>query len=65
MAEKKATLAESVTDKDMELKPGLTVRVYQKIKEFMINAIGNIKPIFDKLYRSDWLGKIRYRLYKP
>jgi len=41
MAEKKATLAESVTDKDMELKPGLTVRVYQKIKE--LNSKGEEK----------------------
>ena len=41
MAEKKATLAEEVTDKDMELKPGLTVRVYQKIKE--LNSKGEEK----------------------
>ena len=41
MEEKKATLAESVTDKDMELKPGLTVRVYQKIKE--LNSKGEEK----------------------
>lgn len=41
MAEKKATLAESVTDKEMELKPGLTVRVYQKIKE--LNSKGEEK----------------------
>lgn len=41
MAEKKATLAEDVTDKDMELKPGLTVRVYQKIKE--LNSKGEEK----------------------
>lgn len=47
------------------LEQPVVITTYQKIKEFMINAIGNIKPIFDKLYRSDWLGKIRYRLYKP
>ncbi len=41
MAEKKATLAEEVTDKDMELKPGLTVRVHQKIKE--LNSKGEEK----------------------
>jgi large subunit ribosomal protein L19 len=41
MAEKKATLAETVTDKEMELKPGLTVRVYQKIKE--LNSKGEEK----------------------
>jgi len=41
MAEKKATLAESVTDKEMELSPGLTVRVYQKIKE--LNSKGEEK----------------------
>ena len=41
MAEKKATLAETVTDKDMDLKPGLTVRVYQKIKE--LNSKGEEK----------------------
>ena len=41
MEEKKATLAENVTDKAMELKPGLTVRVYQKIKE--LNSKGEEK----------------------
>ena len=41
MAEKKATLAETVTDKEMDLKPGLTVRVYQKIKE--LNSKGEEK----------------------
>ena len=41
MAEKKATLAEELTDKDMELKPGLTVRVHQKIKE--LNSKGEEK----------------------
>jgi len=41
MAEKKATLAESVTDKEMELRPGQTVRVYQKIKE--LNSKGEEK----------------------
>jgi large subunit ribosomal protein L19 len=41
MAEKKATLAESVANKDMELKPGFTVRVYQKIKE--LNSKGEEK----------------------
>jgi len=29
----------------------------------MTNAIGNIPPLFEKSYRSDWLGMIRYRLY--
>lgn len=41
MAEKKATLAEGVTDKEMELRPGQTVRVYQKIKE--LNSKGEEK----------------------
>lgn len=41
MAEKKATLAETVADKEMDLKPGLTVRVYQKIKE--LNSKGEEK----------------------
>lgn len=41
MEEKKATLAEAVTDKEMDLKPGLTVRVYQKIKE--LNSKGEEK----------------------
>lgn len=41
MAEKKATLAESVTEKEMELRPGQTVRVYQKIKE--LNSKGEEK----------------------
>lgn len=41
MAEKKATLAEENTDKGMELKPGLTVRVHQKIKE--LNSKGEEK----------------------
>jgi hypothetical protein len=47
------------------LEQPIIITVYKEVKEFMINAIGNIKPIFDKLYRSDWLGKIRYRLYTP
>jgi len=41
MDEKKATLAEENTDKGMELKPGLTVRVHQKIKE--LNSKGEEK----------------------
>lgn len=41
MAEKKATLAEQVTVQDMELKPGMTVRVHQKIKE--LNSKGEEK----------------------
>jgi large subunit ribosomal protein L19 len=41
MVEKKATLAEEKMDKAMELKPGLTVRVYQKIKE--LNSKGEEK----------------------
>lgn len=41
MAEKKATLAEQAMEQDFELKPGMTVRVYQKIKE--LNSKGEEK----------------------
>jgi len=33
------------------------------VREFLTNAIGDIEPLADKIYRSDWHGKIRYRLY--
>ena len=45
------------------LEQPIIITVLKEIKEFMTNAIGNIPPLFERSYRSDWLGMIRYRLY--
>lgn len=47
------------------LEQPITITAFSEVREFLQTAIGTIKPLTDKLYRSDWLGKIRYRLYKP
>jgi len=47
------------------LEQPIIITVFQEVKEFMLTAIGNIKPVFEKLYRSDWLGQIHYRMYTP
>jgi len=41
----------------------IIITVFKEVKEFIKNAIGNIPPLFEKSYRSDWLGKIQYRFY--
>jgi hypothetical protein len=45
------------------LEQPIIITVFKEVKEFITNAIGNIPPLFEKSYRSDWLGKIQYRLY--
>jgi len=45
------------------LEQPIVITVFKEVKEFITNAIGNIPPLFEKSYRSDWLGVIRYRLY--
>ena len=45
------------------LEQPIIITVFKEVKEFITNAIGNIPPLFEKSYRSDWLGKIKYRLY--
>lgn len=45
------------------LEQPIVITVLKEIKDFIINTIGNIPPLFEKEYRSDWLGKIHYRLY--
>lgn len=45
------------------LEQPIIITVFKEVKEFLKNAIGNIKPLCDKIYHSDWLGQIHYRLY--
>ena len=45
------------------LEQPIIITVFKEVKEFIANAIGNIQPLFEKSYRSDWLEKIQYRLY--
>lgn len=45
------------------LEQPIIITILKEVKEFIANAIGNIPPLFEKSYRSDWLGKIQYRLY--
>lgn len=45
------------------LEQPIIITVFKEIKEFLANAIGNIPPLFEKSYRSDWLGIIQYRMY--
>jgi len=45
------------------LEQPIVITALKEIKEFICNAIGNIPPVFEKKYRSDWLGIIHYRLY--
>lgn len=45
------------------LEQPIIITALKEIKEFVKNAIGNIPPVFENFYRSDWLGIIRYRLY--
>ncbi len=45
------------------LEQPIVITVFKEVKEFFLTAVGNIPPLFDKSYRSDWFGKIRYRLY--
>jgi hypothetical protein len=45
------------------LEQPIIITIFKEVKEFITNAIGNITPLFEKSYRSDWLGKIQYRLY--
>lgn len=47
------------------LEQPIIITVFQEIREFMLTAIGNIKPVFEKVYRSDWLGQIHYRMFAP
>ena len=45
------------------LEQPIIITAVKEIKEFVANAIGNISPLFETFYNSDWLGIIRYRLY--
>lgn len=45
------------------LEQPIIITVLKEIKEFIANALGNIPPLFEKNYQSDWFGQIRYRLY--
>jgi len=45
------------------LEQPIIITVLKEIKEFIANAIGNIPPVFENKYRSDWLGIIHYRMY--
>ena len=57
-------VARIVSDKlSRVLEQPIIITIFKEVKEFITNAIGNIPPLFEKSYRSDWLGMIRYRLY--
>lgn len=45
------------------LEQPIIITVFKEVKEFITNAIGNIQPLFEKSYRSDWLGAIKYSLF--
>lgn len=45
------------------LEQPIIITALKEIKEFLTNAIGNIPPLFSKSYRSDWFGRIDYRLF--
>jgi hypothetical protein len=45
------------------LEQPIIITIFKEVKEFITNAIGNITPLFERSYRSDWLGLINYRLY--
>jgi hypothetical protein len=45
------------------LEQPIIITVFKEVKEFIANAIGNIPPIFEKSYRSDWLGAIKYSIF--
>lgn len=45
------------------LEQPIIITALKEVREFLTNAIGNIPPLFSKTYRSDWFGRIDYRLY--
>ncbi len=45
------------------LEQPVIITAFKEVKEFLANAIGDIPPLFSKSYRSDWFGRIDYRLY--
>jgi len=45
------------------LEQPIILTIFKEVREFIITVIGNIKPVFKKLYRSDWLGVINYSLF--
>ncbi len=45
------------------LEKPIVITVLREIRKFIAEAIGDIPPLFETFYRSDWLGIIHYRLY--
>jgi len=45
------------------LEQPIIITIFKEIKEFITNTISNIPPLFEKSYRSDWLGIIKYSLF--